>query len=111
HPETGFGGHLGATHRRQGERPVKTHSTVFAVPDVLALSAELADKQIPHWLWDAPNSPASFPRIWVGQSGDDPEFYDPSFDAGLVAEFVPTGVIGLRPDALERLVDSSIAEG
>ncbi|MGE0880980.1 MAG: hypothetical protein AB7L13_11570 [Acidimicrobiia bacterium] len=111
HPATGFSPHLGATHRRQGDRPVKTHSTVFSVPDVLAVSARLTAKQVPHWLRLDEDQPNSFPRIWVGQSGDEPEFYDASFDAGLVVEYVPTGVLGLRPDALEPVVDTSIAAG
>jgi hypothetical protein len=108
HPVTGWAAPLETAHRSQGNRPMKTHNTVVGVEDAQAVIARLQRNDVAHFV-DPGVGIRAFPRIWVGvwaQHG----VYDPSFDAGLMIEILPTTVLAL-PEAQQGTPVSDVPAG
>jgi hypothetical protein len=111
HPSLGYGGwgaHLRGAHELQGDRPMKTHSTVCTVPDVKKYAARLGAAGVP-FVFDGGSPELPFEKLWVGRSVGTGYHYDPSFDSGLMIELVPTAVLRLRPAV--GVTPSTLAEG
>jgi hypothetical protein len=99
HPEGGWSESLRAIHELQGDRPMKTHATVFGVPEVEPYVTRLDDLGIPYRLDPGVEGPLPFPKLWVGQQHrDDVTTYVGTHDAGLVVELIPTAPLLLPAD-------------
>jgi len=99
HPKLGYdgwGSHLRGAHELQGDRPMKTHSTVCSVSDVGEYATRLRSAGVP-FVYDGGSDELPFEKLWVGRVAGTQYRYDPSFDAGLMIELVPTTVMRLRP--------------
>lgn len=100
HPEGGWNLNLRSVHKMQGDRPMRTHNTVFSVPDPEDYVRRLRDASIP-FRYDPGSGELAFGKLWIGQTMDGDSFeYDPVFDAGLFIEIVPTSSMRL-PEAAE----------
>jgi hypothetical protein len=88
---------------QQGERPLKTHSTVLAVQDVGVVGERLRSLGVRHRV-DPPCDVLPFDRIWLGMSPEDPSHYLPATDAGLRLEIIPTDVLGLPAAMFDEAV-------
>ena len=112
HPVGGWSAGLKSIHLLQGERPMKTHNSVFAVPDVDAYHRRLTDASIPH-IYDPGTPELPFGKLWVGQSTapGGGVAYDPSTDGGLFIELVPTAALRLPADASHPPSDPEVVEG
>ena len=99
HPEGGWNLNLRTVHTMQGDRPMKTHNTVFSVPDPEDYVRRLSDASIPY-RYDTGSGELAFGKLWLGQIMEGDSFeYDPVFDAGLFIEIVPTSSMRLPADA------------
>lgn len=110
HPTGVMNGMLQMAWDLQGDRPMKTHSTVFSVADVETVRARLESLHIPYLFNTGVGSPNPFPKLWIGQQRSDTESsdyepevdpplsYDPTFDGGLMAEIVPTWAMKIPPE-------------
>jgi hypothetical protein len=110
HPDSGWLEHLRVVHHMQGTRTMKTHATVFSVPDPEVYAKRFHDASVPYFSHDNPNGSVNFVRMFPGQTRD-PFSYDPSVDAGLFAEIVPTTSMRLRPEALVPPTVPDVAPG
>ncbi|MEV6661496.1 hypothetical protein [Nocardia fluminea] len=91
---------IGAIHRSQAGRPVKTHSTPVGVADIDAIADRLARKGVPFRI-DPPDALMPFPRLWAGRHDPkQPGLYVPSADGGLYLELVPTAALQLPADTV-----------
>jgi hypothetical protein len=81
----------------QRDRPVKAHATDLAAAEPLRFAARFEQRGVRHWVH---TSVDGVPRVWVGVDPADQSSYTPSEDAHLHIEVLPTGVLGLRPAAL-----------
>ena len=97
-----------AIRRSQEARPVRAHATDVAAADALAFAARFERLGITHWVH---LSPEGVPRVWVGVDPRDRTTYDPSLDAHLHIEVLPTSVLGLRPAAFDPLPFDAAAAG
>lgn len=80
----------------QGQRPVKTHSTVVGTARFDELLERVRTSGAAHRL-DAPTEFLPFPRLWMGRTEADPVAYDPDADGGLWIEALPVDAFGLPP--------------
>jgi hypothetical protein len=93
----------------QGDRPVKTHSTVVGSDDLAALADHMRRKGVPfRHVPGADKLP--FDRYWVGVTDDAPFAYNPRYDAGLFLEFVPTAALHLSSAAPPPPGDTVVAD-
>lgn len=93
----------------QGDRPMKTHATVFSVPDVEPYVQRVADLNAPY-AYDPGTGNTAFPKLFVGITREPPA-YDPRFDAGLFVEIVPTWSMRLRPEIEDPPTTPNVPEG
>lgn len=113
HPELGYdrwSPGLRGPHEQQGGRPMKTHSTVFSVPDPEEYVKRLADSGIP-FEYDPGSGELAFGKLWVGRTAGPGYSYDPAFDAGLFIELVPTSSMRLPAAAFEPISSSRVEPG
>lgn len=80
----------------QGDRPVKTHATVFTTSDLPGLLEHVRSAGIRHRV-DPPTPELPHERLWIGVTPEDPGGYRPDDDAGLILEAIPTQCLALRP--------------
>lgn len=85
----------------QGDRPVKTHATVFTTSDLPGLLEYVRSAGIRHRV-DPPTPELPHERLWIGVTPEDPGGYRPDDDAGLILEAIPTQCLGLRPAVFDR---------
>jgi hypothetical protein len=112
HPDTGWSEVLEAAHRAQGQRPMQTHATVVGVDDLDAVASRLRHASASFLLEPVQDGPIRFPpRLWVGHGrAGGVRVYDPSHDAGLLVEVIPTVELRL-PEAAADPAPSDVAEG
>ena len=112
HPEGGYDPWFTHLHALQGARPMKTHSMNFAVPEPLELVERFRSLGVQYRLGEAiPDEESPYTRLFVGQSPSDPNNYDPTFDAGLMIEFVPTWALALRDETVQSIIPEGLASG
>ena len=87
----------------QGQRPVRTHAT-FIAGDVEAVIAHATRNNVRHRV-TAPDADMPFPRVWLGVTDAEPALYDPSVDAGLWTEVVPTETLAI-PEPFDPEIDA-----
>lgn len=111
HPHGGWSAQLRALHLQQGDRPMKTHNTVFGVPDVRAYAERLRGKGVP-FRFTPGTDELPFARMWVGITGEgDSIAYDPQYDAGLFIELVETASLRLPDDATQPSIEPGVNPG
>lgn len=93
----------------QGKRPIRTHATVLTTSDLPALIDHLRANDVRHRVAE-PDQFWDFSRVWVGVSEEEPGTYDPSADAGLWLEFMPTEAAGL-PQRMTRTDHGEVPPG
>jgi hypothetical protein len=99
HPSGGWNEGLRAIHDLQGDRPMKTHATVFGVAEVEPYAERFDRLGVPYRLDPGLEGPLPFPRLWVGQGHlDGVTTYVGHYDAGLVVELLPTAPLLLPPE-------------
>jgi hypothetical protein len=99
HPNGGWSESLQTIHRLQGDRPMKTHSTVFGVPAVEPYAERLDRLGVPYRLDPGLEGPLPFPKLWVGQDHRAGlTTYDATHDVGMVVELIPTAPLVLPAD-------------
>lgn len=112
HSDGGYDPWFTHLHALQGARPMKSHSMNFAVPEPLELVERFDAMGVQYRLGDAvPGEESPYTRLFVGQSPTDPTNYDPTFDAGLIIEFVPTWALALRDDTTQLIIPEGLASG
>jgi hypothetical protein len=73
----------------QGERPLKTHATVFTTSDIEGLIERVKSRGLRHRV-DPTTPELPHLRLWVGVTPDTPGDYRPDDDAGIFFEAIPT---------------------
>jgi hypothetical protein len=81
--------------RVQGDRPLKTHATVFTTSDINGLIDRVRRRGLRHRV-DPISSELPHLRLWLGVTDDAPGEYQPDDDAGLFFEAIPTQGLHLR---------------
>jgi hypothetical protein len=109
HPVGGWQPGQEGVHELQGDRPMKTHATVFSVPEVEPYRDRLAALGAP-FKYDPGSATTPFAKLFVG-IGSNPFSYDPSFDSGMFVELVPTSSMRLRPEIEHPPTTPGVAEG
>ena len=89
---------------------MKTHSTVFSVPDPEEYVKRLSDAGIP-FDYDPGSGELAFGKLWVGRGPGPGYSYDPTFDAELFIELVPTAAMRLPASATEPPSSSQVEAG
>jgi hypothetical protein len=93
--------HMPGLWRAQAASPVRTHGTVFAVPDMEEAIARVRRGGYRHWL-DAANDLMPHHRLWVGVSEQEKDVWIPGDDGGLLIELVESVTI---PGVMESAGD------
>lgn len=81
--------------RIQGDRPLKTHATVFTTSDIEGLIDRVRRRGLRHRV-DPISSELPHLRLWLGVTDDAPADYQADDDAGLFFEAIPTQGLLLR---------------
>jgi hypothetical protein len=81
--------------RIQGDRPLKTHATVFTTSDIEGLIDRVRRRGLRHRI-DPISSELPHKRLWLGVTDGAPGDYLPDDDAGLFFEAIPTQGLLLR---------------
>jgi hypothetical protein len=81
--------------RAQGDRPLKTHATVFTTGDIEGLIERVKARRLRHRI-DAITPELPHLRLWVGVTPEAPGDYRPDDDAGLFFEAIPTQGLHLQ---------------
>jgi len=89
----------------QAPRTIRTHATVVATPDIVALAERVRRAGVRHWFQE-PAQDVPFQRLWlgvpVGHVGD----YDPDAgDGGFRFEFLPSNSSAFSPKLFQRPED------
>ena len=112
HADGGYDPWFTHLHALQGARPMKTHSMNFAVPEPLELVERFKSMGVQYRLGAAlPDEERPYTRLFVGQSPTDPTNYDPTFDAGLIIEFVPAWALALNDNTVQLVIPEGLAAG
>jgi len=82
----------------QRERPVRTHSTVFATRRFEDVLEHVRRAGITHRVDEAVDE-LPFPRLWIGRSREDPATYDAEADGGMYLEVLPLDGLNLPEGA------------
>lgn len=100
HPNGRWSAGLRAIHELQGDRPMKTHATVFGVAEIESYAERLDRLGVGYRFDPGLDGPLPFPKLWVGQDErNGVTTYDGTHDVGLVVELIPTAPLRLPPDA------------
>ncbi len=86
----------------QGEKPCKTHATVFATSEIERLAEHVKRLGLRHWLEEAGQDGVPFTRLWMGVSEAEPYDYRPEADAGLIVEVIPSDSSAFAPKLFQR---------
>jgi hypothetical protein len=90
---------------------MKTHNTVFSVPDLDFYRHRLQEASVP-FSYDPGSDALPFGKLWVGHVHDKGGFrYHPEFDAGLFIELVPTASLRLPSGAESVPTQPGVEEG
>jgi hypothetical protein len=81
--------------RAQGDRPLKTHATVFTTSDIEGLIERVKSRGLRHRI-DPATPELPHLRLWIGVTPDAPGDYRPDDDAGLFFEAIPTQGLHLQ---------------
>jgi hypothetical protein len=93
-----------AVYRDQVPRPIRTHATVVAVPDLPQLVERVRRSGARHWLQPAGDQ-VTFDRLWMGAGVGDLGDYDPAADGGFRFEFIPSNSSAFSPRLFETPQD------
>ena len=94
----------------QGRRPVRTHATVLTSSDLSDVIRHVRGSGVRHRV-SPPTETFPFPRLWFGVSPEQPAQYEPSTDAGLWLEVIPTEAAGVSLDAIPTIARSKVGTG